>query len=86
MKQREVQDEDNVTWTCVQAFAGVAGHTPRAAESAAEKVTATEGTVAVVCTPSGGAKSVRLELPRDWIEQTSDADLLTAIAAARDSD
>jgi hypothetical protein len=83
MKQREVQDEGNVTWTCVQAFAGVSGRSARKAADAAEKLTATEGTVAVVCTPSGGAKSVRLELPRDWPERTSDDALLAAIAAAR---
>jgi hypothetical protein len=25
MKQREITDNENITWTCVQAFAGVGG-------------------------------------------------------------
>jgi hypothetical protein len=35
-----------------------------------------------VCTPSGGAQSVRVELPRGWEERVSDAELLDAIAGA----
>lgn len=35
----------------------------------------------VVCTPSGGAQSVRIEMPGDWEEQASDAQLLEAIEA-----
>lgn len=38
--------------------------------------------VAVVCTPSGGARSVRLDLPPDWRE-LPEADLLDAISRAR---
>ena len=33
----------------------------------------------VVCTPSGGAQSVRIELPGDWEQQTSDEELLAMI-------
>lgn len=33
----------------------------------------------VVCTPSGGAKSVRVELPGDWEKGLSDEALLRAI-------
>lgn len=80
MKQREVQDAENVTWTCVQAFSGVSG---AAAEKAAEWVESADGTVPVVCTPSGGAQSVRLELTSGWDEQLADPDLLAAIAGAR---
>lgn len=40
------------------------------------------GKVPVVCTPSGGARSVRLELPADWRQAQSDEELLAAIAAA----
>lgn len=79
MKQREVQDADNITWTCVQALSGLSG---QAAAEAAEKIESAEGTVPVVCTPSGGEQSVRLDLPTDW-EEMSDADLLRAIDQGR---
>lgn len=79
MQQREVQDPNNVRWTCVQALGGGSG---AGAEMAADRLESSEGTVPVVCTPSGGERTVRVELPRDWIESTSDDDLLAAIAAA----
>lgn len=79
MKQREVQDADNTTWTCVQALSGLS---EEAAAEAAEKIESAEGTVPVVCTPSGGEQSVRLDLPSDW-EGMSDDDLLRAIDEGR---
>jgi hypothetical protein len=78
MRQREAQDSDNVTWTCVQAFAGTSG---QAAAEAAERVESADGKVSVVCTPSGGKQSVRLELSKSWAEDLSDEDLLAAIEA-----
>ena len=80
MKQREAQDSDNITWTCVQALSGLSGE---AAAEAAERVEDEKGNVPVVCTPSGGEQSVRIELPKDWEETLSDEDLLKAIAQAR---
>jgi hypothetical protein len=80
LKQREIQDEESTAWTCVQALSGLTGE---AAAEAAEKVESAAGTVPVVCTPSGGRQSVRLELPKDWLESLSDEDLLKAIAAGR---
>lgn len=80
MTQREVQDEENTTWTCVQALSGLSG---QAAEEAAARIESEAGTVPVVCTPSGGAQSVRLELPKDWHEALSDEDLLKAIEQLR---
>jgi hypothetical protein len=80
MTQREVQDEENTRWTCVQAFAGVGG---ALAEKAAERAESEDGTVTVVCTPSGGEQTLRLELRSDWSELMSDDDLLSAIAEAR---
>lgn len=80
MKQREVQDEQNVQWVCVQALAGVDG---AATEAAAKHLESDRGTVPVVCTPSGGATSVRIELARGWEETASDAELLEAIVGAR---
>lgn len=87
MKQREVQDADNTRWTCVQALSGLgdAGGEGGEAETAADKLEGRDGTVPVACTPSGGAASVRLRLPRGWEEDSSDEQLLAAIAAARES-
>ena len=80
MIQREVQDSENVTWSCVQALSGLSGE---AGEEAAERVESEEGTVPVVCTPSGGEQSVRVELAKGWEKQMSDEDLLATISKAR---
>lgn len=80
MTQREVTDSHHTTWTCVQAYAGV--ETAATAE-AVERSTANEGGVTVVCTPTGGAQTVRLELAPDWQESLSDDELKQAIAAAQ---
>jgi hypothetical protein len=77
MKQRTLTDQDNITWTCVQAYTGLNGE---AAERAAEISQDEAGRVSVVCTPSGGAQSVRLELSPDWVEALPDRELLQAIA------
>ena len=76
MTQREVTDQNNTTWTCVQAYGGLSG---KAAEKAAEITETDDGKVPVVCTPSGGAQSVRLSLPTDWETQVSDEELIAAI-------
>jgi hypothetical protein len=68
--------DDGVAWSCIQAFAGF-GNDPDKAE-AARNVAPGRG-LRVVCTPSGGARSVALELPEGWEESMSDAQLLTAI-------
>ncbi|GAB2532487.1 hypothetical protein [Rufibacter soli] len=81
MTQREVTDQDNLTWTCVQAYAGL---DTKAAEKATELTEAPDGNVTVVCTPSGGAQTVRLQLPANWLEETSDEDLVEQISKARD--
>ncbi|RNI21849.1 hypothetical protein [Rufibacter latericius] len=80
MTQREVTDQDNLTWTCVQAYAGLQGD---AAEKATELAETEEGTVTVVCTPSGQAQTVRLELPSNWLEETSDEELVKKISQER---
>ena len=74
-----MQDPENVRWVCVQALAGVQG---AAAERAADQLESDAGTVPVVCTPSGGAQTVRLELQRGWEESLSDEELLSAIGSA----
>ncbi|MFB9864576.1 hypothetical protein [Rufibacter immobilis] len=80
MTQREVTDQDNLTWTCVQAYAGLEG---KAAQKAAELSETEEGNVTVVCTPSGQAQTVRLQLPSNWLDSVSDDELLQQIGQNR---
>jgi hypothetical protein len=60
---RDVTDAEGIVWTCIQAFAGL-GNDPEKQNAA--RVEGTRDRVHVVCTPSGGAHSVRVELPSDW--------------------
>ncbi|QCR24862.1 hypothetical protein C1N53_03230 [Pontibacter sp. SGAir0037] len=76
MTQREVTDQDGTTWTCVQAYGGLS---KEKADKATELAEAGKGTVTVVCTPSGGAQTIRLQLPPSWEETTSEEQLLAAI-------
>lgn len=76
MNQREIQDADNVTWTCVQAYTSMTNGEKNADAATVE---GTAGKVKVVCTPSGAAQSVRLELPPDWLEALSDEQLMEEI-------
>ncbi|UYZ58508.1 hypothetical protein [Hymenobacter latericus] len=80
MQQREITTPDNTTWTCVQAYAGVDS---QAAAEATERSESDAGTVPVVCTPSGGAQTVRLELAKDWFDNLPDDELRNAIGQAR---
>ncbi len=73
---REVTDPDSRTWTCAEAYAGL----PELEGVAPDRE---DGRVRVVCTPDGGAQSVRVELESGWEDALSDDDLLRAIAAAR---
>ena len=79
--QREVSDAEGTTWSCVQAYAGVGDG--EAAQALEEKRAAEGRGVPVVCTPSGGAQSVRLELAHDWVEALADDALLAEIQARR---
>lgn len=79
--EREVTDDQNTAWSCVQAFAGLGGSAE--ADAAAERAAEGDGRVAVVATPRGGAQSVRLELPRGWHASMSDEELVRAISDAR---
>lgn len=74
--QREITDADGITWTCVQAFIGLSDQEehPEAAQ-----VKGQEDTYWVVCTPSGGAQSVRLQLQENWEQSYSDESLLKEI-------
>jgi hypothetical protein len=74
---REIQDGDGVRWSCAQAYAGLG----EAGEQAAEAARADDGSdrVRVVCTPSGGSRSVELELAPGWEDSLPDEDLLRRI-------
>lgn len=74
---REVRDDEGMSWSCLPAFAGLGDDRLKeesARMSGSDRVT-------VVCTPSGGARSVRLDLSPDW-EAMDDGALLSAIAKA----
>ena len=73
---REITDGEGITWTCIQAFAGL-GNDPEKADAA--RVEGSEDHVRVVCTPSGAARSVRVECPADWEASMQDEQLLRAI-------
>jgi hypothetical protein len=77
---REVTDEDGIAWTCIQAFAGLGND---AAKQDAARLPGSDR-VAVVCTPSGGARSRRAALPTGW-QTMNDGDLLAAIRRAPES-
>jgi len=79
MKQREVTDKENTRWTCVQAFTMTDENT---SEKAAEVAENEDGKVTVVCTPAGGAKTVRLQLAETWKDEVNDEALLEAIENA----
>jgi hypothetical protein len=79
MKQREIQAADHITWTCVQAYTSM---TNGEENQEAATVEGTGGKVKVVCTPSGGAQTVRLDLPADWFADLSDQNLADEINKA----
>lgn len=81
MTQREITDENNTTWTCVQAYAGLSSE---ASEKAAALAENDNGTIPVVCTPNGGAQSVRLALPKNWLEDMPDEELLSEVKVAQE--
>ena len=76
---REITDGEGITWTCIQAFAGL-GNDPEKADAA--RVEGSEDHVRVVCTPSGAARSVRIECPAEWETSMQDEQLLSAIQEA----
>jgi hypothetical protein len=75
MKQREVQDQNNTKWVCVEALSGISDNS----SEVADKIQDGNGNVPVVCTPSGGAQTVRIKVRSDWTDSLSDEDLLNEI-------
>lgn len=78
MKQRVLIAPDLTTWTCIQAYAGLDGEEP---DQGNDDSPDAAGHVPVICTASGGAPSLCLELDPDWAEAMPDAELLLAIAS-----
>jgi len=73
---REIQDGEGTTWSCIQAYAGLSNN---AEKREAARVEGEPDLVEVVCTPSGGAQTVRLKLAGDWENKLSDDELLSEI-------
>lgn len=78
---RDLTDADGIAWSCVQAFAGLGGG---ADKTDAARVRGSDDRLHVICTPSGAARSVRLELPEAWEAELTDEQLVGAIRAKVD--
>ena len=78
---RDVTDPQGITWSCIQAFAGL-GNDPEKADAA--RVRGSDR-LRVICTPSGGAASVRVELPEGWETSMPEEELLGAILSSRNA-
>jgi hypothetical protein len=76
---REITTTDGTRWTCAQAYAGLEDTAPGAGTPAPKDP------VKVVCTPDGGAQTVRLSLPGNWHEAVSDDELAKAIEAGHNA-
>jgi len=75
MKQRELTDNENIRWTCVQTYTMSEHNTEEKDE--ADKV-------AVVCTPSGKEKTVRIDVSKKWEEELTDESLLQMIKSSKE--
>jgi hypothetical protein len=75
MDIKEIQTGDGTKWQCVEALEGMNGNLAQKAE----QVNGESENVVVVCTPSGGAQTVRVQLPKSWKESMTDNELAEAI-------
>lgn len=73
MQIREVQTSDGTRWQCVEAMISDTSNNESASKSSATD------TVTVVCTPSGGAQTVRMDLNKDWKKSVTDEELIQQI-------
>lgn len=76
---REIQDDENTVWSLAEAYAGLKSDADSAEPNPAARVKGEDDKVYVIATPSGGAQTVRLELPTDWEESLSDEQILDEI-------
>jgi hypothetical protein len=72
----EVTHSERIVWSCVEAYSALSEE-PQHREKA--QVKGSDDAYWVVCTPAGGAKSVRLQLQGDWENSCSDEALLSSI-------
>ena len=79
---REVTDADGTTWSCTPAYAGLATEEGTLPEAA--RVEGRDDAYWIVCTPSGGAQTVRITAPAEGEGGWSDEQLTTAIRTAQD--
>ena len=77
---REFTDKDVVTWACLLAYDGL---TQKVENEEAARVEGEGDRFHVVCTPSGGAQTVRLQLKGDWEDALADEELLREIESAK---
>jgi hypothetical protein len=78
MDIREVQTPDGTRWQCAEAMIKPADD--KSSPSGREE----RDLVTVVCTPTGGAQSVRIELEVDWKASVPDEELSRAIEENRE--
>ncbi len=78
---REVTDKEGIAWSCKEAYSGLSEH-PENHEKA--QVKKTDNSYWVVCTPEGGAKSVRLQLEGEWEKTCSNEALLSSIKSQQE--
>ncbi len=80
---REIQDGEGTIWSCIQAYAGLSNN---AEKQEAARVENNADLVEVVCTPSGGAQTERLQLQGEWQTSCSDEELLREIEVHREQE
>jgi len=77
MDIKEIQTADGIRWQCAEAMIKPADD--KSSPSGKDE----RDLVMVVCTPTGGAQSVRIELKTDWKESVPDEELARAIEQNR---
>jgi hypothetical protein len=80
---REVTDADGTTWSCVPPYQGLGSGDEGMPDAA--RVDGAEDRYYLVCTPSGGAQSVRITVPGDWERALSDEALVASIRAEQNA-
>ncbi|MCT7950876.1 hypothetical protein NG798_13840 [Ancylothrix sp. C2] len=80
---REVTDPEGITWSCTEAYSGLSDHAENHEKA---QVKGSEDSYWVVCTPEGGAKSVRLQLEGKWETSYSEEALLSEIKSQQESE
>ena len=80
---REVTDADGTVWSCVPPYQGLESDGEAMPEAA--RVDGAADRYYLVCTPSGGAQSVRITVPGDWATSMTDEQLVSHIRAEQEA-